>query len=120
MKISVVTVLLNLALYFPMIHLLGFAGLAAATSIAAFVNFGLVGVLPAVARRAGAVLDHVAEFRAHRGSGRVGHVAGAFAAGGDFFRVCRPYYRVYSIWRWPLWPVACHIWRCVSHSGSRS
>ncbi|HUV31184.1 MAG TPA: murein biosynthesis integral membrane protein MurJ [Acidobacteriota bacterium] len=41
-RISVLSVLVNMALYYPMIKLLGFAGLAAATSLAALLNFGLL------------------------------------------------------------------------------
>ncbi len=42
MRISIVAVVLNMLLYYPLIRLLGFAGLAAATSIAGLVNFGLL------------------------------------------------------------------------------
>ncbi len=42
MKISIFTVFVNLLLYYPMIQILDFAGLAAATSIAGIVNFGLL------------------------------------------------------------------------------
>ena len=42
MKVSIGAVLLNMALYFPMIRVLDFAGLAAATSIASLVNFGFL------------------------------------------------------------------------------
>jgi len=42
MKISIGSVLLNMALYWPMIRVLDFAGLAAATSIASLVNFGFL------------------------------------------------------------------------------
>ncbi len=41
-KISVFSVLVNMALYYPMIKLLDFAGLAAATSLAGLLNFGLL------------------------------------------------------------------------------
>ncbi len=41
-KLSVIAVVLNIALYFPLIKILDFAGLAAATSIAGLVNFGLL------------------------------------------------------------------------------
>lgn len=41
-KLSVISVALNIALYFPLIKILDFAGLAAATSIAGLVNFGLL------------------------------------------------------------------------------
>jgi peptidoglycan biosynthesis protein MviN/MurJ (putative lipid II flippase) len=47
MKISVVTVAVNLALYYPAVTLLGFAGLASATSTAALLNAGiLIALLP--------------------------------------------------------------------------
>jgi len=42
MRISVVTVAINIALYYPLIQILDFAGLAAATSIAGLINFGLL------------------------------------------------------------------------------
>jgi len=42
MRVSIVTVALNLVLYYPLIKLWSFAGLAAATSIAGLVNFGLL------------------------------------------------------------------------------
>jgi len=42
MKISIITVVLNIALYYPLIQVLDFAGLAAATSIAGLVNFTLL------------------------------------------------------------------------------
>jgi len=42
MKISVTAVVLNLLLYYPMVKLLGFAGLAAATSVAGLLNAGLL------------------------------------------------------------------------------
>lgn len=42
MKASIVAVVVNLALYYPMIRLLDFAGLAAATSVAGFVNILLL------------------------------------------------------------------------------
>ena len=42
MKISLATVALNLLLYYPLITLYDFAGLASATSLAAIVNFGLL------------------------------------------------------------------------------
>ncbi len=42
MKFSIISVLVNMALYWPMIELLSFAGLAAATSIGGLVNFGLL------------------------------------------------------------------------------
>ena len=42
MKISVLAVALNLLLYYPMIKMLGFAGLAAATSIAGIANGALL------------------------------------------------------------------------------
>jgi len=42
MKISVAAVALNLGLYYPAIKLLGFAGLAAATSVAGLANFLLL------------------------------------------------------------------------------
>ena len=40
--ISVGSVVLNMALYYPMVKMLNFAGLAAATSIAGLVNFGFL------------------------------------------------------------------------------
>jgi peptidoglycan biosynthesis protein MviN/MurJ (putative lipid II flippase) len=42
MKVSVLSVVLNMLLYFPMIKVLSFAGLASATSIASLVNFALL------------------------------------------------------------------------------
>jgi len=39
MKISIISVLINMLLYYPLIKVLDFAGLAAATSIAGLVNF---------------------------------------------------------------------------------
>ncbi len=42
MKISIISVVINLVLYFPLMAVLDFAGLAAATSIASLVNFGLL------------------------------------------------------------------------------
>jgi putative peptidoglycan lipid II flippase len=42
MRISVASVALNIALYYPLIKMLDFAGLAAATSVAGLVNFGLL------------------------------------------------------------------------------
>jgi len=42
MKASVLAVIVNLALYYPAIRILDFAGLAAATSVAALVNVGLL------------------------------------------------------------------------------
>ena len=42
MKISIVSIVINMLLYYPMIKMLNFAGLAAATSLAALVNFGLL------------------------------------------------------------------------------
>ena len=42
MRISVVSVLFNMALYYPLIKMLDFAGLAAATSLAGLLNFGLL------------------------------------------------------------------------------
>lgn len=42
MKASMISVAVNLILYYPMVHLLDFAGLAAATSIAGLVNFILL------------------------------------------------------------------------------
>lgn len=42
MKISVITVMINIALYWPMIQLYSFAGLASATSIAAIINWLLL------------------------------------------------------------------------------
>jgi len=42
MRISIFSVLLNIALYYPLIKMLDFAGLAAATSIAGLVNFALL------------------------------------------------------------------------------
>jgi len=42
MKISILAVVVNLVLYAPLVWLLGFAGLAAATSLAALLNAGLL------------------------------------------------------------------------------
>ncbi len=42
MRISIATVLLNMALYYPLTRLLNFAGLAAATSVAGLMNFALL------------------------------------------------------------------------------
>jgi putative peptidoglycan lipid II flippase len=42
MKFSILSVGVNIALYWPLIKLMDFAGLAAATSIAGLVNFGLL------------------------------------------------------------------------------
>jgi putative peptidoglycan lipid II flippase len=42
MKVSVISVVVNMALYYPLIAVLDFAGLAAATSIAGIVNFVLL------------------------------------------------------------------------------
>ena len=42
MKISIFSIVVNMALYFPLIKALNFAGLAAATSIAALSNFSLL------------------------------------------------------------------------------
>jgi putative peptidoglycan lipid II flippase len=42
MKISVASVVINMLLYYPLMTMLNFAGLAAATSIAGLVNFGLL------------------------------------------------------------------------------
>jgi putative peptidoglycan lipid II flippase len=42
MKLSIIGVAVNMALYYPMTMILDFAGLAAATSIGAIVNFGLL------------------------------------------------------------------------------
>lgn len=42
MKASVVAVVVNMALYYPLIQILDFAGLAAATSIAGLLNFGIL------------------------------------------------------------------------------
>jgi putative peptidoglycan lipid II flippase len=42
MKISILSVLLNIALYYPLVKMLDFAGLAAATSIAGLLNFALL------------------------------------------------------------------------------
>ncbi|HVP06433.1 MAG TPA: murein biosynthesis integral membrane protein MurJ [Candidatus Acidoferrum sp.] len=42
MKFSIFSVLVNMALYWPLMKLMNFAGLAAATSIAGLVNFGLL------------------------------------------------------------------------------
>jgi len=39
MRISILSVAINLALYYPLIQILDFAGLAAATSISGLVNF---------------------------------------------------------------------------------
>lgn len=47
-RISVLAVILNMALYYPLVQILSFAGLAAATSIAGLTNFALlVWFLPA-------------------------------------------------------------------------
>ncbi len=42
MRISILSVAVNIALYYPMIKLLSFAGLAAATSVAGLLNCGLL------------------------------------------------------------------------------
>ena len=42
MKISIVSIVINMLLYYPLVKMLNFAGLAAATSLAALVNFGLL------------------------------------------------------------------------------
>ncbi|MEA3297446.1 MAG: lipid II flippase MurJ, partial [candidate division Zixibacteria bacterium] len=42
MKISIVSVIINIVIYYPMIQILNFAGLAAATSTAGLVNFVLL------------------------------------------------------------------------------
>jgi len=42
MRISIVTVAINIVLYYPLIQILNFAGLAAATSIAGLINFALL------------------------------------------------------------------------------
>ncbi|MEW5795618.1 MAG: murein biosynthesis integral membrane protein MurJ [Candidatus Zixiibacteriota bacterium] len=42
MRISIISVAVNIALYYPLMKLLSFAGLAAATSIAGLVNFALL------------------------------------------------------------------------------
>lgn len=42
MRISIIAVLFNMALYYPLIKMLDFAGLAAATSLAGLLNFGLL------------------------------------------------------------------------------
>ena len=42
MKASVVSVLVNMALYYPLIQVLNFAGLASATSIAGLLNFAIL------------------------------------------------------------------------------
>jgi len=42
MKVSIFAVIMNLVLYYPLIKLVGFAGLAAATSIAGLINFVLL------------------------------------------------------------------------------
>jgi len=42
MKASIISVLVNMALYYPLIQILDFAGLAAATSIAGLLNFGIL------------------------------------------------------------------------------
>jgi putative peptidoglycan lipid II flippase len=42
MKVSFVSVAVNIALYYPLVQVLDFAGLAAATSIAGLLNFGLL------------------------------------------------------------------------------
>ena len=41
-KISIIAVVLNMALYYPLVQMLSFAGLAAATSIAGLTNFALL------------------------------------------------------------------------------
>lgn len=41
-RISIFSVAINMALYYPLIKLLSFAGLASATSLAALINFGLL------------------------------------------------------------------------------
>lgn len=41
-KISIIAVVLNMALYYPLVKMLSFAGLAAATSLAALTNFALL------------------------------------------------------------------------------
>ncbi len=47
MRFSVISVIVNIALYYPLMKMFSFAGLAAATSIAGLVNFGLLlGFLP--------------------------------------------------------------------------
>jgi putative peptidoglycan lipid II flippase len=42
MQISIISVAINMALYYPLIKMLDFAGLAAATSVAGLVNFALL------------------------------------------------------------------------------
>jgi len=42
MKISIFAVVMNLVLYYPLIKLVGFAGLAAATSLSGLINFALL------------------------------------------------------------------------------
>jgi putative peptidoglycan lipid II flippase len=42
MKISVLSVVVNIALYYPLVKILDFAGLAAATSLAGLMNFALL------------------------------------------------------------------------------
>jgi len=42
MRISIFTVLFNMALYYPMVQMLSFAGLAAATSLASLMNISLL------------------------------------------------------------------------------
>ncbi|HOP07353.1 MAG TPA: murein biosynthesis integral membrane protein MurJ [candidate division Zixibacteria bacterium] len=42
MRVSIISVIVNMALYYPLIKLLNFAGLAAATSIAGLLNFALL------------------------------------------------------------------------------
>ena len=54
MRISIISVVVNMALYYPLIQILDFAGLAAATSLAGLVNFGL---LAAYLPRTGIVFD---------------------------------------------------------------
>ena len=44
MRISIITVGINLALYYPLIKMLDFAGLAAATSVAGLINFVLLAI----------------------------------------------------------------------------
>ncbi|UCC43053.1 MAG: murein biosynthesis integral membrane protein MurJ [Candidatus Zixiibacteriota bacterium] len=41
-RVSIISVFVNMALYYPMVKLLGFAGLAAATSAAGLLNFGML------------------------------------------------------------------------------
>jgi putative peptidoglycan lipid II flippase len=42
MRFSIISVVVNIALYYPLMKMFSFAGLAAATSIAGLVNFGLL------------------------------------------------------------------------------